>query len=53
MKTMTPDGPQERLQRVPFDGIKIVVKHPAGAVAEILLKEGPIYATFAQFGAID
>lgn len=51
--TMTPDELRSAFNAVPFDGLKLVVKHEAGAVAEILVKEGPIYPTFSQFGAVD
>jgi membrane-associated protease RseP (regulator of RpoE activity) len=50
---MSPDELRSAFNAVPFDGLKIVVKHAAGAVTEILLKEGPIYPTFAQFGPVD
>jgi len=51
--TMSPDELRSAFNAVPMDGLKIVVKHPAGAVAEITLKEGPIYPTFAQFGVVE
>ncbi len=51
--TMTPDELRSTFNAVPFDGLKLVVKHEAGAVREVLLREGPIYPTFAQFGTVE
>jgi membrane-associated protease RseP (regulator of RpoE activity) len=51
--TMTPDEIRSAFNAVPLDGLALVVKHPTGAVTGVLLKEGPIYPTFAQFGPIE
>lgn len=53
VKTMTPGEVQSAFNAVPFDGLPLVVKHAAGAVTDLVLKEGPIYPTFAQFGKVD
>lgn len=50
---MTPDDIKTAFNAIPMDGVKLLVKHAGGAVADITLKEGPIYPTFAQFGAVD
>lgn len=52
-KGMTPDELQSTFNAPPFDGLKLVVRHAEGAVTEVVLREGPIYGTFAQFGPID
>jgi hypothetical protein len=53
VKTMTPDEVKSAFNAVPFDGLAITVKHQAGAVTDVTIKEGPIYPTFAQFGRVD
>lgn len=53
VKTMSPDEVQSAFNAVPIDGLSLTVKHPAGSVSEITLKEGPIYPTFSQFGPVD
>lgn len=50
---MSPDELKSTINAVPLEGIRVVIKHAAGAVTEVLLKEGPIYPTFAQFGAVE
>ncbi len=52
-KTMSPEELRSAFNAVPMDGLKVQVKHAGGAVTEVTLVEGPIYATFAQFGVID
>jgi hypothetical protein len=52
-KVMTPDEIKSAFNAIPMEGLKIQVRHSAGAVEELLLKDGPIYASFAQFGPID
>jgi hypothetical protein len=51
--TMTPEELRSTFNAVPLDGLKMMIKHAAGAIAEVLLKEGPIYPTFAQFGPLE
>jgi hypothetical protein len=53
MKTLTPNDIKSAFNAVPLGGVKLTVKHAGGTVAEVLLKEGPIYPTFDQFGAVD
>lgn len=52
-KTMSADDVKSSFNAVPLDGLALTVKHAAGAVSDVTLKEGPIYPTFAQFGPID
>jgi hypothetical protein len=53
MKTLTPNDIKSAFNAVPLAGLKLTVKHAGGATAEVVLKEGPIYPTFDQFGAVD
>jgi len=53
VKSMTPGEVQSAFNAVPVDGINLTVKHAAGAVTEMNIKEGPIYPTFSQFGRVD
>lgn len=53
VKSMTADEVRSLFNAVPFDGLKIMIKHSGGPVTEVTLKEGPIYPTFSQFGAVD
>ncbi|MFT3770459.1 MAG: PDZ domain-containing protein [Minicystis sp.] len=53
VKAMTPDEVKSAFNAVPFDGLALTVKHSAGSVADLTIKEGPIYPTFAQFGRVD
>jgi hypothetical protein len=50
---MSPDELKSAFNAVPLDGLKVVIKHPTGAVTEVILKEGPIYPTFAQYGPVE
>ncbi len=50
---MSPDEIRSAFNAVPLDGLTLQVKHAAGAIAEITLKEGPIYPTFSQFGPVE
>jgi hypothetical protein len=52
-KTMTVEEIKSAFNAVPIEGLKVQVKHTSGSVSDLLLQEGPIYATFAQFGAVD
>ena len=36
----------------PVEGLSLTVRHPDGSTLEATVKPGPIYPTFAQFGAI-
>jgi PDZ domain/C2 domain len=51
--TMTVEELKSAFNAIPMDGLKVQVKHAGGSVSELVLMEGPIYATFAQFGVID
>jgi hypothetical protein len=53
IKTLTPDEVRSAFNAVPLAGLKITVKHATGGTADLLLKEGPIYPPFDQFGAVD
>ena len=54
VRTMSLGELKSAFNAVPMDGLKVLVKHAqGGATAELLLQEGPIYPTFAQYGPID
>lgn len=53
VELMTEGEVRSAFGSVPVSGIPLLVKHPDGATLTVTLKEGPIYPTFAQFGAID
>ena len=54
VSTMTPDEIRSAFNAVPLDGPEPCRSStPAGVVAEVTLKEGPIYPTFSQFGPVD
>ena len=53
VKDMTPAEVQSAFSAVPVHGLPIVVKHPNGTLLDIVLKEGPIYAHFDEFGSVD
>jgi hypothetical protein len=53
IKGLTPDDIRSAFNAVPLAGIKLTVRHADGSTAEIVVKEGPIYPTFEQFGAVD
>ncbi|MEJ7730137.1 MAG: PDZ domain-containing protein [Polyangiaceae bacterium] len=53
VELMTPDEVRSAFGSVPVSGIPLLVQHPDGATLTVTLKEGPIYPTFGQFGAID
>jgi hypothetical protein len=51
---LTSDEVKSMFNAVPLEGLTLVVKHPDGTVMNnILVKEGPIYPLFSQFGPID
>jgi hypothetical protein len=50
---MSPEEIKSAFNAVPLAGLMLVIKHATGTVAEVTLPEGPIYATFAQFGPVD
>jgi hypothetical protein len=52
-KGMQPGEVQSAFNAPPLDGLALTVKHAAGSVTEVRLKEGPIYPSFAQFGRVD
>ena len=51
--SMTVEEIKSAFNAIPMDGLKVQVKRAGGTITDMLLVEGPIYATFAQFGAID
>jgi len=53
VKSMSADEVKSSFNAVPLDGLALTVRHAAGPVSDVTLKEGPIYPTFAQFGPID
>ncbi len=53
VKAMSPDAVKSAFNAIPLDGLAVTVKHPGGVVANVTLKEGPIYPTFAQCGALE
>lgn len=53
VRTMTPDEIKSAFNAVPLDGLTVTVKHPGSSVTEVLLKEGPIYPTFDEYGRLD
>lgn len=53
VKAMTAEEVKSVLYAVPLAGIVLAVKHPNGTVADVALKEGPIYPTFAEYGEIE
>jgi membrane-associated protease RseP (regulator of RpoE activity) len=53
VKSMTPDEVKSAFNAVPLDGLTITVKHPAGAITDVLVKEGPIYPLYSEFGNVD
>jgi hypothetical protein len=53
VKTMSADEVKSAFNAVPLDGLTLTVKHAAGSIGEVTLKEGPIYPTFSQFGPVD
>jgi hypothetical protein len=53
VKTMSPNELKSAFNAVPPDGLPLVIHRAAGSVTEMLLKEGPIYPSFEQFGPVD
>lgn len=53
VSAMTADEVKSAFNAVPFDGLSITVKHTGGALADVTLREGPIYPVFAEFGPVD
>jgi hypothetical protein len=53
VKTLTPNDIKSAFNAVPMGGLKLTIKRTGGASADVVLKEGPIYPTFDQFGAVD
>jgi hypothetical protein len=53
-KAMSPDELKSAFNAVPLAGLKLTIRHAqAGNTAELVLKEGPIYPSFAQFGPVE
>jgi hypothetical protein len=53
VSAMSPEELKSAFNAVPLEGLAVSVKHPGGVVAQVALKEGPIYPTFSQFGPVD
>lgn len=53
VKALTPDDVQSRWNAIPMAGLAVTVRHASGATQEVVLKEGPIYPLFSQFGPVD
>jgi PDZ domain len=51
--TMTPNQIRSAFGAIPKDGLALVVRHEDNRSSSLMLKEGPIYPTFEQFGQID
>lgn len=49
---MTSDEVRSSMNSPPVEGLSLTVRHPDGSTLEAIVKAGPIYPTFAQFGAI-
>ncbi len=49
---MTSDEVRSSMNSPPVEGLALTVRHPDGSTLEATVKPGPIYPTFAQFGAI-
>jgi hypothetical protein len=53
VSTMTADDVRSALNSVPSTGIQMLLRHPDGTTLTVVLREGPIYPDYAQFGSID
>jgi hypothetical protein len=53
VKSLGPDDVQSLWNAVPLAGLPVTVRHASGATQDAVLKEGPIYPLFSQFGPID
>jgi hypothetical protein len=53
VKSTTPDDVQSRWNAIPMAGLPVTVRHAGGATMDVVLKEGPIYPLYQQFGPID
>ncbi len=53
VKATTPDDVQSLWNAIPMAGVAVTVRHASGATQEALLKEGPIYPLFDQYGPVD
>jgi len=49
----TADDVRSAFNAVPLGGLKLTLRRADGTTTQVTLKEGPIYATFGQFGPID
>jgi hypothetical protein len=50
---MTTDEVRSAMNAPPFDGLALTVRHADGATLDAKVKQGPIYATFAEYGPVD
>ena len=53
VETMSADAIRSVFNAIPFDGVKLKVKHATGAAVDVVLKEGPIYPLYSEFGPVD
>ena len=53
VKSTTPDDVQSLWNAIPLAGMPVTVRHAGGATMDVVLKEGPIYPLFDQFGPLD
>jgi PDZ domain/C2 domain len=53
VSTMTADDVRSALNSVPSAGIQLLLKHKDGTTLTVVLREGPIYPDYAQFGSLD
>ena len=53
VKATTPDDVQSLWNSIPMAGLPVTLRHASGATMDVLLKEGPIYPLFDQYGPID
>src|SRR5262249_23451776 len=53
VEAMSADAIRSILNATPLDGIKLKLKHVAGETVSVVLKEGPIYPVYDEFGRVD
>lgn len=53
VKVMRPEEIKSAFNAVPLEGLLLSIKHANGVVADVTLKEGPIYPTYEQYGNVD
>jgi hypothetical protein len=53
MNTMSTNAIRGAMNAIPKDGVPMVIRHEDGRTSSIILKEGPIYPSFDQYGQVD